>query len=496
MIPRDSRLKTHDVEYEPGKRLACRFRTCYPVGLWPIGVRGAKFQPPPFPANFQPPDGTQAVLRLQLECQSELPFSDLSLQFLRFFLYGEDPLIANLYELLFNHVTQVVYRPVDNDSRAAPIVLKPHECLRQVGYERDEGMLPYPNQSFVGYRLLSEFFAFPQKFLFLDLGGWPRVRKGGFQRKLEVLLYLNRTSTMVEQGVTANTFRTGCTPIINLFEQTAEPIRLTQLRYEYPIVPDVAYRFGEEVYAVHSVYSTEPSGKERVYQPFYSFRHGVSREPPLTFWYASRRRSLYKDDRGTEVFLNLVDLDFNPCLPADSVLTVTTTCMNRDLPTLLQQAGEELAFDLERTAPLVSIQCVRSPTKTLRPPLRRGAYWRLLSHLNLNHLSLSDPEQGRQALQELLRLYDFSDPEAGEQRAAVTSNLIDGILSVSHRRVVGRTGGPVSSGFARCRSDHRIRRAEIRRRRQLPFRLRAGAFSGTLRFDQLLQPTDREDQAG
>ena len=50
----------------------------------------------------------------------------------------------------------------------------------------------------------------------------------------------------------------------------------------------------------------------------------------------------------------------------------------------------------------------------LRPPQRKGAYWRLLSHLNLNHLSLADEAEGRQALQEILRLYDFSEAGRGD----------------------------------------------------------------------------------
>jgi type VI secretion system protein ImpG len=158
---------------------------------------------------------------------------------------------------------------------------------------------------------------------------------------------------------------------------------------------------------------------------------------------------MQEGDRGSEVYLNLVDLAFDPRLPADAVLVPRTTCLNRDLPTRLQQAGEDLAFELEQVAPLSAIRCLRTPTTTLRPPLRRGAYWRLLGHLNLNHLSLADGEEGREALKEILSLYDFSDPLAGQQLAAVVRHVIEGVLAVSSRRVVGRTGGPTASGFAR-----------------------------------------------
>lgn len=444
-INRHSRLHTR-----PVADLPCRYRTCYPVKLWPIAVAEARLQPPPFPLHLHPPPLTAAVLTVRLECQAGMTFAGLSLDRLRFYLSGDNQLVPLLYELLFNHTLQVAFRPLDAEKGAAPLIFTPEQCLFPVGFERDEGLLPYPNQSFLGYRLLTEFFTFPHKFWFLDLGGFDRVRRAGFGQRLDVVIYLNRTSTNLEQTVDAGTFRLGCTPIINLFEKTAEPIALTQARYEYRIVPDVAQPLGMEVYSIDAVASTDPTtSPTREYQPFYSFRHGQSREMQRAFWYASRRPSLAENDRGSEVYLHLVDLDFNPSLPAEAVLVVRTTCTNRNLPAMLQRAGDDLYFELEAAAPLLGIPCLRTPTVPLRPPLRRGAFWRLLSHLNLNHLSLTDAEEGRAALQEILRLYDFSDPESGTQLAAVVRHVIEGIDAVSSRRVVGRTGGPTASGFCR-----------------------------------------------
>jgi type VI secretion system protein ImpG len=449
-IERHSRLHTAPVEYQPGKRLSVQFRTGYPVVLWPVAVTSAALQPPPFPAALNPPAGTKAALRIQIECQGEARFTALTLDRLRLYLAGEDQVIADLYELLFNHTLGVLFRPLDADAKAQPFVLSPGACLHQVGFERDEGLLPYPNQSFLGYRLLTEFFTFRSKFLFVDLGGWPRARRAGFGRKAEVVLFLNRTQGNLEQAIDRSTFRLGCAPVINLFEQTAEPIPLTQARHEYQVVPDVAHARGMEVYSVDEVVSPDPAtGTTRAFQPFYSFRHGGPSQEGRAFWYASRRPSFQEGDRGTEVILNLVDLDFDPRVPAEAVLVVRTTCLNRDLPRRLQQAGDELALELEQVAPLSGLHCLRAPTPTLRPPLRRGAHWRLLSHLNLNHLSVADAAEGRDALREILRLYDFSDPEAGQQLAAVTGKVIDGILSVGSRPAVGRTGGPTASGFAR-----------------------------------------------
>jgi type VI secretion system protein ImpG len=444
LIDRHSPLRTAPVGDQ-----ACRFRTCYPVILWPVDVTGASLRAPPFPPGLTPPPRAAAALRLQLTCQGAVGFADLALERLRFYLAGDNQLIAALYELLFNHTLQVAFRPLDQPG-ARPVVLSPGECLSQVGFGPSEGLLPYPNRSFRGYGLLTEFFAFPQKFLFVDVGGFGQAKQAGARKKVEVVLFLDRTVKSLEQGVDASTFRLGCTPVINLFEQTAEPIALTQARSEYRVVPDVHHPLGLEVYAVEEVTSADPTaGKATKYQPFYSFRHGTS-QPGQTFWYSTRRPSMQEGDRGTDVYLHLVDLGFDPRVPAESTLVVRTTCLNRDLPSKLQGAGEALHFELEVVAPLARIRCVRSPTPTLRPPPRRGRYWQLVSHLCLNHLSLSDPVEGLEALREILRLYDFSDPEADKQGlSAVTRNVIEGLTGLRSRRVVGRTGAETSSGFCR-----------------------------------------------
>src|ERR1019366_2137542 len=293
----------------PINEIACKFRTGYPVTLWPIAVQSAGMSPPPFPQELRPPPQAAAMVVLRLECQGGLKFSDLSLDKLRFFLDGDNQVVSQLYELLFNHAIQVVFRALEPDARQAPVVLPASKCLSQVGFERDESLLPYPRRSFSGYRLLTEFFAFPSKFWFFDLAGFRRVRQAGFQRKLEVVIFLDRYIPSMKQAVSSSTFRLGCTPAINLFEQTAEPIPLTQQRYEYRVVPDVARAAGMEVYSIEAVTSIDPSsGRTTEYRPFYSMRHGLADPEGDTYWHANRKPSTREADRGTEVYLNLVDL--------------------------------------------------------------------------------------------------------------------------------------------------------------------------------------------
>ncbi len=443
LLPRGSKLFTPPVQDVP-----CKYRTAYPVTLWPVGVASARLQGPPYPTGLTPPPGTAAVLRIQLEGQAGATFDKLALDTLRFHLLGENQLVAELYELLLNHATRVVLAPTDR-AGIKPLVLPP-STISAVGFGPDEGLLPYPQQSFPGYRLLTEFFAYPAKFWFLDVTGFRQARVAGFGSRCELQIYLTRTSPNLEKGVEAATFRLGCTPVVNLFEVTAEPISLTQARYEYRVVPEAAHPIGMEVYSIDRVTGVDPSAGANIdYRPFFSINHATGRGERAAFWYPTRRASGLEDDRGTEVYLSLVDQGWQPHLPATSTLVVRTTCTNRNLPAALQRAGDRLALQLEAAAPVSAIRCVRTPTQSLRPARRRGAHWRLLSHLSLNHLSLSDPVEGRAALLEILRLYDFSDPEAGQQMAEVNRLLIEGLVGLSSRRVVGRVDEGAASGFCR-----------------------------------------------
>jgi type VI secretion system protein ImpG len=378
-------------------------------------------------------------------------FRHLTLDKLRFYLSGENQVAAGLYELLFTSTLQVAFRSLDPDVKRPPVVLPPEKCLFQVGFEEDEGLLPLAAQSFVGYRLLTELLSFPDKFLFVDLGGWRWVSGAQFGKNVEVLVFLSRTHDNLEQGIDAQTFRLFCTPVINLFEKSAEPIALTQRQYDYRVVPARTQPLATEIYSVDAVSCFDPVQRRLAeYQPFFSFAHDQNRDNQKAFWYASRRASPIEGDGGTEVYLNLVDLNFHPRQPAEAVLDVRTTCTNRDLPGRFQRAGHELFLEPGGAARQGPIRCLTAPSPALRPPLRRGAHWRLLSQLAINHATLTDPDEGREVLRELLRLCDFTDPEAGQQQLAlVNRHMIEGITALSSRTVLGRARTARTMGLCR-----------------------------------------------
>jgi type VI secretion system protein ImpG len=198
-----------------------------------------------------------------------------------------------------------------------------------------------------------------------------------------------------------------------------------------------------EVYSIDSVYSTNlETGESIEYQPFFACRHASEARGRQPYWHARRAASPRKNDRGTDIYLSLVDLQFNPRLPPVDVLNVSTTCTNRDLPGELRTSGgESWGFNLEGQAPLRRIDPVVAPTLPARIPLDESR-WRLVSHLSLNHLSIVDEQQGADALREILKLYDFTNSRVAAQHIA-------GIESVRSRRRTARLTDGLSAGFCR-----------------------------------------------
>ncbi|MCK6556300.1 type VI secretion system baseplate subunit TssF [Candidatus Binatia bacterium] len=414
----------------------CRFRTAYPVTLWPLEIAAAQLDTT---ARFGLTARAAGAIRLEFACLGEGSIADLQIDRLRLFLHGESRLAYGLYELLFNHAQEVILRGLRGGARTPTIVRLPPDVLRPAGLDDDENVLPVTHRSFAGYRLLQEYFALPEKFLFADLLHLDRAVTAGFAQRFEVLVLLDKLPRF-EQPVTADTFRLGCTPVVNLFEQLAEPIRLSHTRTEYRVIADVHRQQSTEVYSVDRVGSSRPDGQEVVeIYPFYSLRHAGTAEREGAYWYATRRASERRGDTGTEVYLSLVDTGFRPTLPAAETLAVATTCTNRDLPGRLPFGGGRSDLEMEAAAPLSRIHCLLKPRETQRPPLRSAAQWRLISHLALNYLSIAD---GPQALQEILKLYDFSG-------SAVIQQQIAGLVGLSSRRVVARPGSMPWNGFCR-----------------------------------------------
>jgi type VI secretion system protein ImpG len=438
-LPRGTELASREIACMP-----CRFRTTMPVSLWPVQIARARYQSSPFGSDVVPPPESRdavAAIRIELRGAGGAPLTKLGISTLRFFLSGDQLTTHPLYELLMNHVTSVLVRLPQAPPAKGSAVL-PASAVRPVGFEEDEGMLPYVSRSFPGYRLLTEYFAFPHKFLFADLAGLECLANMPPQQEAELILFLNRPAPL-ESRLTADTFRLGCVPIVNLFTKLTEPIRLSRTKTQYLVVPDARRPHAMEVYSVDEVESIHPDTKETLkYLPFYSLEDKSDNSDREAFWYAHRTPAPAAEDTGTDVYLAMVDSHFDAMVPATEVVSVRATCTNRNLPADVQKTGSvDWQFQLAGQSPVRRITTPVDPTPALR--LRGNtSRWRLLSHLALNHLSITGGADGAAALRELLRLYDYAGSSS-------TAQQIDGLFSVATSRGIA----PIREGHTRgfCR---------------------------------------------
>jgi type VI secretion system protein ImpG len=439
-IERDTPLYSKPIHDVP-----CIFRTCYDTTLWPISVTAAELlQPSQAKPAIKTTDSAWAI-RLELRCARDVALSSLKPDKLRFYLDGESGLVNIIYELLFSRLNRIVLRDLTPGSKLAPVTLAASK-LNAVGFSPGEGMVPYPSASFAGHRLLMEYFAFPEKFFFLDLCGLEEAATAGFKEGLEVIFLLSDIDgrgrvQRLELELSKKTFRLGCTPVVNLFPLTAEPIRFTQRQAEYLVVPDVRRPYSVEVFSVDEVTEIDSANQKITnYEPFYSLRHFARSEDRSCFWLGRRRPSNRLNDDGTEIFLSLVDLDLSAVDPEGSTVSVRTTCTNRDLPSRLPFGNQDSDFEMEGASTMKRIVALRKPTAPVRPALGKSVLWRLISHLSLNYLSLV--EEGKDALQELLRLYDVG-------RTAYSQNVIESILSIGSQRSFARIVSEQGVSFVR-----------------------------------------------
>lgn len=417
-VARGARLFAHSEEGH-----ICRFRTCYPVTLWPVEVAEACFEPPDRYAFLDDDADVATVLRLRLAPTAD-PLAELEMDRLRLYLHGDRMRVGKLYELLFNHTLRVALLA---DGAAAPRLL-PADSLRPAGFADDESVLPYPEHAQPAYRLLQEYFAFPEKFHFVDLAG---LAGHGAETRLDVLLLLDRAP---EAGLrlSAESFVPGCTPVINLFARTSEPIRVDHRQLEYRLVAD---RRREKTTEIHSVLevsrSAEPGAPAHEIAPFYSFDHAEERRGQRAFWHAQRVPALRPEAGGTDVLLSFLDLDFDPARPPAETVFAHTLCTNRALAEQVPAGG---LLQTDEAIPARRVVCLKKPTPQVAPPLGGQTLWRLVSHLSLNYLSLTEGRDGVRALREILRLYTFT-------RAASIDQQINGIRALEQTRVVRRLTG-------------------------------------------------------
>lgn len=434
----------------------CEFRTAHPVTLWPVSLSEVEYlgSAAVSALGLAEQRGAKAAIRFRLNTIGQIPFAALSLQSLTFFVRGATTdTSANIMEqVLGNQIGLAIRPPV----RPLPWQMSlPRSEIRQVGFGDDEALLPIGLRSFQGYRLISEYFAFPERFFFFTLAGLgPAIRRTA-GTELEIFILLDRENKILARGLSPENFLLNCTPAINVFPKRLDRIHIIERTHEHHVIADRNRPIDFEIFQLLNVSGQGVDlDREQEFLPFYA-RSDLTRDTDAGAYYTVRRlpRMLSAKQRrtgartnyvGSEVYITLVDAQEAPYRAELRQLSLRALCTNRDLPLMMPVGKGKTDFTVEIGAPLESIRCVAGPTRPKPSRAHGDVAWRMISHLALNYLSISDARDGSgaSALREILALY--SDPSD-----VTIAKQIEGVKSVTSKPVIRRLPGAGQTAIAR-----------------------------------------------
>lgn len=375
----------------------CRFTTTHDVTLQPLTLEQAQVR---YPA------AGSSTVHLAFRVARGASLENLDLERLRLYLHADVTKASAMHLHLTRHVRRVEVM-LDGQEVATR---HGQQWIRPVGLGAGEGLLPYGPRSFSGYRLLHEYLCFRPKFWGVDLLGLDGALEGRSGSQIEVRIVLDRPFPEDRQFSSENV-RLHCVPAVNLFEMEAEPIRVEGYASEYRIVPSLRYRRSVETYDVLEVDAIQDdTGKRMRYRPFFDHRAGNGEDR-----YFTTRRRVGALDR-PELYLSLSGAPFEEAAGLrPETLSVRIRATNGSLPRERLQEG--MITQLAPHVPqLVEPTNLRAPTLIYHPPTTesREYFWKLISHLSLNHRSLASAE----ALVGVLELYDWTETSANRRRLA------------------------------------------------------------------------------
>jgi type VI secretion system protein ImpG len=368
----------------------CRLRTTWDLTLWPLRLAGLRLEDP-------------RTLRLDIACEGGADVAELELDVLRLHLSGDLLTTMPLHELL---ITGLERLEVVGGGGAVHRLGPSH--LVEVGFNEGEEVLPQPPHAHPAYGLLQEYFAFPRKFQFFDITGLRgRLGTGG---GFSIRLVFNR-SVRVLSLLTPEHILLGCVPVVNLFSQISEPIRLDRRRYEYLLMPDLQRDVTTEVHSVVSVIASDPQSDRPLRIPSVHAEPDPDETDVADVFYTTRREtSLRKDVPGTDMFIGFVDRADVRTVTAEPVVFAHLLCTNRRLA---EQLPPDTLLRGQGVPGSTRIRTLYQPSVQREPVMGSRAQWALVSLLRLNHRSLADGTTGVHTLRQILML--FADDTARDQ---------------------------------------------------------------------------------
>jgi type VI secretion system protein ImpG len=423
--PEKGNLEKHIVEkntqllsYSHQYKTECPFFTSYEMDLHPIMLEKVDY--------FT--NGYASTIELNFSVTSGGVLDNLKLDKLRFYLGGSEFVSQELHLFLHRYVTSIEVSIPNLQDKSIGFKLDAN-AIESVGFAENENILPKHQNVFHAYVLMQEYFCYRDKFNFIDMKGFEKLRglKGDIlesQNSFRVSIHFDRHLSIADDLRLEN-FRLFCTPAVNLVKTESVPLRKTHKDEEYEVVPADLEIENTEVFMIKKVEGwTEDKSKYAHFLPFGSFEHA---ELNQEFYFTKVKLSEENNRLRTFIRFAPNTVEYDALLNKKMVITVEILATNKNIPSTLNLGSVNSLHSSAKISNL-ELENITIPTKSYLPPLEGDFLWRLISNMSLNYLSLGNITTFRT----LIQAYDFPGmSDAFFHRR--TESLLRGLDKISYK---------------------------------------------------------------
>ncbi|KWC42413.1 type VI secretion protein [Burkholderia ubonensis] len=401
----------------------CRFRTVYDVTLAPVRISTARYaSATAVPSDVVLPPRTTGLLSITFEvARPDFRIEDVPSP-LRIHVNGAREVVGAVMDTMTMRTAAAF---VENIDRRWSMLTTPP--LTAVGYDGAEKLIDEDDGP-PALRLLTEYFAFPKKFDFvdIDLAALARATDSSQQLTLHFAIcgvHPDSSTAQRLKNLSADHLKLFCTPIVNLFRLTSLPLKRNPITDTYPVQSQNTDAAGVEIWSVDAVRATTGGSRANLIHPFTSLMHGSSAKPAGPYWVLKQHNAASPPGK-KETALSLVELDGRPATDTGiEQITADVSCSNGNRPRAMRAGAEDGDLVNEQGTMVSRIVMLDAPTEVARLPSEGDSAWRLITQLAAHSIELTGT-----GLVELKRLFrQFA------AHSAVHANLLDGLTTLSHR---------------------------------------------------------------
>lgn len=405
------------------------FVSCYPIHYWPLSVEDVEVCPVGKYPLICKKQQTQNFLKITLKSHM-IDFKDLNIQSLRFYLNaGRNQ--QCLFKLLSCSAHAITLRNPDNDT----LTHLDNGSIKHVGFDEQDAILIPKGELYNADTLLTEYFYFKEKFHFIDI---PLTPPSDGKESLEIFISLDCDATSLP--VNKDSFCLHCTPIINRFPKTTEPVSCDDKHYEYLLFPAKFNKTAYDIHSIQHVTGITRSGKHLELPSL--FAPGISEQEHDLSW--NMRRDYNHKESCPETLCYIHLQSFNPKQSKDPVdaFYADTLCTNHHRPRQLMSAGTPLHPEV--LLPIHNAYCLMKPSRYKQPSLTGEKQWPLIAALAFKKLNLLNNPDMQPLICHAIKTISLNDDDD-----TMVNLFINNIAQINITKSVKHVSDEAWRGFVR-----------------------------------------------